>query len=107
MLENIDILQVFGTVDDRICSNANDGKEKGSDGLYYHFWDVNQLLSDDESGKIEIFLRTANQATWYILALVLAVVALAIAYVMAKKVNLSDIDKALTLDCGDNKDEEE
>lgn len=105
LLENVKILQVFGTVDDRICSNANDGVEKGSDGFYYHYWDLNQMVNLDENSKIEIFLRSANQSTWYILALVISTVAIIIAFVIAKKVNLNEIDKALTLDYK-NDDEE-
>lgn len=107
LLENVEILQVFGTVDDRICSNANSGIEKGDDGLYYHFWNVNKLLEENNNGRIEIFLKTANQSTWYILALIISVIVVVIVYVLSKRVDFSDIDKALTLDYGIKDDEEE
>ncbi len=107
LLNNVQIIQAFGTVDDRICSNANYGTSKGEDGLYYHLWNINQLISGNSDAKIELFLKAANQATWYILALVIAVAGLVVTFILAKKVNLSEIDEALTLDVGKKNDEDE
>lgn len=107
LLNNVQIIQAFGTVDDRICSNANYGVSQEDDGLYYHFWNINQLIEGNSDAKIELFLKAANQATWYISALVVAIVGLGITFILSKKVNLSEIDEALTLDVGKKNDEDE
>ena len=105
LLNRVLLLEVFGTSDSRLQSNANDGREKGSDGITYHYWDINKMIADKDNSTMEIYYRAPKSATWYIIGLVAAVVAVAVTFVVAKGIAFKDIDEALTL--GEDNEEDD
>lgn len=105
ILENVQLKEVFGTDEKKIFSNANDGRERSTDGIYYHYWDLNKMVADGKS-NVEIFFKAPRSSAWYILGLGVSIVVVALVYLLSRTQVLKEIDKALTLDYFDDNDED-
>lgn len=79
-LEDVDISQIFAYPDDRLHSNADDSEVQGD--LTLLKWDLNKKSDDFE---MKIYKITANSVTWYIVALVISLIACVVIFVLIKK----------------------
>lgn len=79
-LEDINISQIFVYPDDRIQSNADDSDVQGD--LTLLRWDLSNKSDDFE---MRIYKVTANTSSWYVLALIISILACIGIFVYIKK----------------------
>lgn len=79
-LDDVSISQIFAYPDDRLHSNADDSEVQGNMTLLR--WTLDDKNEDFE---MSIYKITSNSTTWYILALILSIVACVIIAIVIKK----------------------
>lgn len=87
----------------RLKSNAQKIIEK--DGYYYHIWKIasnNSSLPEDEKIHFEYWTTTANKASWYGLALLVAVVVILTTYFVGRSKEKKMNQQAIEVIIGNN-----
>ena len=90
-LSDISVSQVFAYPDDRIYANADE--KEIVDGFTFLYWN---LSDKDENFEMSIYKIAPEVAAWYVLGLIISVVAVVVLFIVLKTKQKSSIDIKIT-----------